>query len=139
MKKVLFICIHNSARSQMAEEILRLLSPDKFEVASAGLEPGELNPLVVEALKDLGVDIAGKKTQSVSDILKNGKQYDYVITVCDEASAEKCPTFPGSAQRLHWGFQDPSQLQGLDQEKLNNIRIIRDQIKAKIENWLLGQ
>jgi len=135
-KKVLFVCIHNSARSQMAEEILRLLASDRFDAESAGLEPGGLNPLVVEALKDYGIDIAGKRTQSVSDILKSGKQYDYVITVCDEVSAERCPAFPSSAKKIHWGFKDPSQLQGLDEEKLREICIIRDQIKVKIEKWL---
>ena len=123
----------------MAEEILRLLASDRFETESAGLEPGELNPLVVLALRDQGIDIAGKKTQSVAGILESKKQYDYVVTVCDEASAEKCPTFPSSAQRLHWGFADPSQLQGSDQKKFKSIQIIRNQIKNQIESWLAKQ
>ena len=83
-KKVLFVCIHNSARSQMAEELLRQLAGDRFEVESAGIEPGKLNPVVVEALKEEGIDITGKQTKGVSDLLKQNKHYDYVITVCDE-------------------------------------------------------
>ena len=137
MKKVLFVCIHNSARSQMAEELLRKLAPSRFVVESAGIEPGRLNPIVVEVLKeDEGIDISNKSTQAVADLMKQGKQYDYVITVCDETSAERCPTFPGKAQRLHWGFVDPSQFQGSDQEKKQKVRDVLKQIKQKIMQWL---
>ena len=94
-KKVLFVCIHNSARSQMAEEILRKLAGDRFEVESAGLEPGKLNPIIIESLKEEGIDITGKPTKAAFDLYKKGNHYDYVITVCDEASAERCPIFPG--------------------------------------------
>ncbi|MDD3374543.1 MAG: arsenate reductase ArsC [Candidatus Omnitrophica bacterium] len=135
-KKVLFVCIHNSARSQMAEEILRKLASNRFEVESAGLEPGVINPLVVEVLKEQKIDISHKKTQSVSSLIESGKKYDYVVTVCDEASAERCPVFPGDAKRLHWGFEDPSKLQGTNQEKMQKISIIRDQIKDKIKQWI---
>ncbi len=135
-EKVLFVCIHNSARSQMAEELLRKLGGDKFDVESAGIEPGKLNPVVIEVLKEIGIDITGKKTQSVMDLLKQGRLYSYVITVCDETSAERCPVFPGSAKRLHWGFIDPSKFDGAPEEKLERTRVVRDQIRQKIVDWL---
>ena len=135
-KKVLFVCIHNSARSQMAEELLRKLAGDRFEVESAGIEPGKLNPIVIEVLKEEGVNITGKQTQAVSDLVKMGKQYNYVITVCDETSAERCPIFPGMSQRLHWGFTDPSKFEGNLEEKLAKTRAVREEIRQKIEGWL---
>jgi arsenate reductase len=135
--KVLFACIHNSARSQMAEELLRQMAGERFEVESAGFEPGKLNPTVVEALKEEGIDITGKQTKAVSDLYKQGKNYDYVITVCDESSAERCPIFPGKAQRVHWGFTDPSKFVGDDQEKLVQVRQVKEQIKVQLKKWLL--
>ncbi len=135
-KKVLFVCIHNSARSQMAEELLRKLAGDRFEVESAGLEPGKLNPIVVEVLKEEGINIAGKQTKAAFDLFKKGNRYDYVITVCDEASAEKCPVFPGSSQRLHWSFTDPSRFQGTDQEKLAKVREVKEEIKGAVKEWI---
>ena len=135
-KKVLFVCIHNSARSQMAEELLRKLGGDRFDVESAGIEPGTLNPFVVKALKEEGIDISGKKTKAVFDLYKQGIQYNYVITVCDEASAERCPVFPGNAKRLHWGFTDPSKFQGSNDEKLVKVRAVREEIHAVISKWL---
>jgi arsenate reductase (thioredoxin) len=120
----------------MAEELLRQLGGDRFDVESAGIEPGVLNPVVVEVLKEVGVDIAGKKTQAVSDFLKQGRHYSYVITVCDETSAERCPVFPGHAKRLHWGFSDPSKFEGTWEEKLQKTRAVRDQIKDRIGQWL---
>lgn len=134
--KVLFVCIHNSARSQMAEELLRKFGKDRFEVESAGIEPGKLNPVVVEVLKEEGIDISGKKTQAVMDLLKRGKLYNYVITVCDETSAEHCPIFPGPATRLHWGFTDPSKFEGTWEEKIVRTRAVREEIRKKIEGWL---
>jgi len=134
-QKVLFICVHNSARSQMAEAWLNHLCGDVFEADSAGLEPGTLNPLVVEAMREVGIDISDKKTQSVFDVFKSGQLFAYVVSVCDESSAEKCPIFPGPAKRLHWSFPDPSQLQGSHREKLEKIRTIRDQIRTTIEKW----
>lgn len=134
-KKVLFVCIHNSARSQMAEAWLNHLCGDFFEVQSAGLEPGVLNPLVVEVMKEVGIDISHKKTQAVFDLFKKGSLFNYVIAVCDGASAEKCPVFPGPTERLHWNFPDPSKATGTNEEKLVQIRPIRDVIKQKIENW----
>ena len=135
-KRVLFVCIHNSARSQMAEELLRKLAGEHFEVESAGLEPGKLNPLVVKVLQQIGIDIEGKKTKSVASLIKSNQRYDYVITVCDEASAERCPVFPGNHQRLHWSFPDPSQFQGTDEEKCLKITEVLRNIAAKINEFL---
>jgi arsenate reductase len=134
-KKGLFICIHNSARSQMAEAFLKQICGDEFDVQSAGLEPGKLNLIVVEAMKEVGIDITGNQTKSVDAMLKSGKKFDYVVTVCDETSAERCPIFPGKTSRLHWGFTDPSGFQGTHEEKLAKTREVRDTIKAKIEAW----
>ena len=136
--KVLFVCIHNSARSQMAEAYLRQKGGDgdRFQVESAGLEPGNLNPVVVEAMQEIGIDISKNKTKSAFELYKQGNKYDYVITVCDEASAEKCPVFPGVAKRLHWGFKDPSSFQGTKEEKLAGTRAVREEIKQKIEGWI---
>jgi arsenate reductase (thioredoxin) len=134
-QKVLFICVHNSARSQMAEAFLNLACPDYFEGHSAGLDPGTLNPLAVQAMKEIGIDISGKKTQGVFDVFKSGQFFPYVITVCDETSANRCPTFPGVTKRLHWSFPDPAALTGSREERLEKTRKIRDQIRARIEMW----
>jgi len=133
--KVLFVCIHNSARSQMAEAFLNHYCPDRFEAQSAGLEPGKLNPLAVEAMRLRGIDISHKPTKSVFDLLASGVMFEYVITVCDEASAERCPVFPGVAKRLHWGFPDPSAFQGSPENKLQRTCDIRDQIEQRIRSW----
>ena len=119
----------------MAEAWLNRVCGDQFEAQSAGLEPGTLNPLVVEAMAEVGIDISHKGTQRVSDVLESGTAFAYVITVCDESSAEKCPVFPGSAKRLHWSFPDPSLLTGAHEEKLAAVRTIRDQIRERIEAW----
>jgi arsenate reductase (thioredoxin) len=132
---VLFICVHNSARSQMAEAWLNQICGDFFAAESAGLEPGTLNPLVVEAMEEVGIDISSKKTQAVFDVFKAGKLFAYVITVCDETNAEKCPIFPGIAKRLHWSFPDPSTLVGSRENKLVEVRKIRDEICDKIQTW----
>lgn len=136
MKTVLFVCIHNSARSQMAEAYVNKLGAGEWFAESAGLEPGKLNPIVVEALQEDGIDISGKKTNSVFDFLKQGKTYDYVVTVCDGANGERCPVFPGKAKRLHWEFKDPSSFQGTLEEKLAGTRIVRDQIKTKMQDLI---
>jgi len=134
-KKVLFICIHNSARSQMAEAFLNQICGDQFEAQSAGLEPGKLNPIVVEAMQEIGIDISRNQTKAVFDMYKSGKSFAYVVTVCDETSAERCPIFPGVTTRLHWSFPDPSAFQGSHDEKLARTREIRDTVKAKVEEW----
>jgi arsenate reductase len=135
-QKVLFVCIHNSARSQMAEAYLNKFGKGRFIAESSGIEPGTLNPIVVEAMKEDGIDISNNKTKSVFDFLKQGKMYSYVITVCDETAAERCPVFPGPGKRLHWSFKDPSSIQGSHDEKLQGTRMIRDQIKNRIKEWI---
>lgn len=135
-RKVFFVCVHNSARSQMAEAFLKQLACDKFEVESAGLEPGRLNPIVVEVMKEVGIDISPNKTKSVFDFYKQGKQYDYVITVCDESQSGACPVFPGRGERIHWGFKDPSSFQGTREEKLTDTRKVRYEIESRIKDWL---
>jgi arsenate reductase (thioredoxin) len=134
-KKVLFVCIHNSARSQMAEAFLNQICGKEFEAHSAGLEPGTLNPIVVEAMREIGIDISGNQTKAVFDFVKSTQTFAYVITVCDEASAERCPIFPGVTTRLHWSFSDPSSFQGTKEERLAGTRKVRDTIKRKIEQW----
>jgi arsenate reductase len=134
--RVLFVCIHNSARSQMAEEVLRKIAGDRFEVESAGFEPGTLNPIVVEVLKEEGINITGKATKAVFDLFKAGRLYNYVITVCDESSAERCPLFPGINQRVHWSFKDPSTFAGTPEEKLQKTRAVKEEIRQQIEAWL---
>ena len=134
-QNVLFICIHNSARSQMAEAWLNHFCGDHFAAESAGLEPGTLNPLVVEVMTEVGLDISRKETQAVFDVFKRGKLFSYVITVCDETSAERCPIFPGVTKRLHWSFPDPSTLTGNHDQKLDGVRKIRDEIRARIKAW----
>src|SRR5438094_8468498 len=134
-KKGLFICLHNSARSQMAAAWLNDICRDYFEAESAGLEPGELNPLAVQVMDEVGIDISNNKTQAVFDVFKSGQLFAYVITVCDETSAEKCPIFPGVTNRLHWSFTDPTALVGTQQERLEGTRKIRDEIRARIETW----
>lgn len=134
--KVLFVCVHNSARSQMAEALLKEMAGDRFEAESAGLEPGRLNPLAVEIMKEIGIDISGNQTKSAFDLFKEGRLYTHVITVCDETSAEQCPFFPGITTRLHWSFADPSGFTGTHEEKLEKTRQVREAIREKIAAWL---
>lgn len=133
--RVLFVCIHNSARSQMAEAWLNELCGDSLEAESAGLEPGKLNPIVVEAMAEVGIDISQNKTKSVFDLVKQGKMYRFVVTVCDKEAAEKCPIFPGVTTRVAWSFPDPSALQGSHEEKLQRTREIRDMIRERVADW----
>ena len=133
--KVLFICIHNSARSQMAEAYLNTLAGEQFYAESAGLEPGILNPYVVQVMKEEGIDISGNKIDSVFDFFKEGRSYDYVVAVCDAAKAEKCPVFPGVTSRLNWSFPNPADFTGTDEEILESTRKVRDHIKVKIEKF----
>ncbi|MBS1494983.1 MAG: arsenate reductase ArsC [Bacteroidetes bacterium] len=134
--KVLFVCIHNSARSQMAEAFLNYLAGDKFEAQSAGIEPGVLNSLVVESMKEAGIEISSNKTKSVFEMYEKGEEFDYVITVCEKEAADKCPVFAGGGKRIQWSFADPSKLTGNHEEKLKSISIIRDEIKGKIQEFI---
>lgn len=131
--KVLFVCVHNAARSQMAEAFMNHLCGDSYEAESAGLEPTELNPLVVEVMKEVGIDISQNKTKSVFDFYKAGRLYGFVITVCDESNAEMCPIFPGITARFHWSFEDPSRFTDSQGERLEKVRKIRDQIRDRVQ------
>jgi arsenate reductase len=119
----------------MAEAWLDYVCSDNFEAHSAGLEPGNLNPLAIEVMAEAGIDISKKKTQSTFELFKSGQLFTYVITVCDETNAERCPIFPGVTQRLHWSFPDPSAVTGTKEERLREVRAIRDEIRCKIEEW----
>jgi arsenate reductase len=134
-QNVLFICVHNSARSQMAEAWLNTLCGDRFTAESAGLEPGTINPLVVEVMREAGIDLSQKKTQAVFDVWKSGKLFQYVIAVCAESEEKGCPIFPGVTTRLSWPFPDPARVEGSDQERLQQVRTIRDNIRTRIEQW----
>jgi arsenate reductase len=120
----------------MAEAFLKQMAGDRYEVYSAGLEPGELNPLAVKAIAEAGIDISKNKTKSVFDFYREGKLFSYVITVCDQASSERCPIFPGITRRLHWSFEDPSSFSGSEEDKLKKTIAVRDSIKRKIKEWL---
>lgn len=132
--KILFLCIHNSARSQMAEAYLNKYSGGNFIAESAGLEAGNLNPLAVEVMKEDGIDISQNKTKNVFDFSREGRRYQYVVTVCDEASAAKCPVFPGVHKKITWSFTDPSSLTGTLEEKLATTREVRDKIKVAVQD-----
>ena len=133
---VLFVCIHNSARSQMAEAFLNKYGEGKYKAESAGLEPGKLNPNVVKVMQEVGIDLSQKSTQSVFDLFRKGAKYNAVVTVCDEASAEQCPIFPGRVKRLAWSFEDPSAFKGSAEEVLQHTREIRDEIELVIEDFV---
>lgn len=128
-KRVLILCTGNSARSQMAEGILRSIAGDRFDVASAGVAPSRVRPEAVEAMRDIGVDISTHRSKSVDEFLE--ERFDYVITVCDNAK-ESCPVFPGNAERIHWSFDDPAAYEGTDDEKLSEFIRVRDQIFEKL-------
>jgi arsenate reductase len=119
----------------MAEAYLKKFSGDRFEVESAGIEQGHLNPYVVRALLEEGIDISGKKTQGVSDLLKQGKSYDFVIAVCAKEAADRCPVFPGHATRLVWSNADPSTFTGSDEEIMTQVREVRDAIKEQVRQF----
>jgi arsenate reductase len=132
-QRVLFLCTHNSARSQMAEGFVRALAEDRFDVASAGTEATRVHPLAIRAMDEVGVDLRGHSSKTLDRLLP--ERWDYVITVCDRAN-ESCPYFPGAGQRLHWSFPDPSAAQGSEEERLAVFRRVRDEIGDRIRGWL---
>ena len=134
-KRVLVVCIQNSARSQTAEASMNQMCGEEYEGHSAGLSPGELNPLAVQVMHEIGVDISAHGTQSVFDIFKSGQMFAYVVTVCDQVSAERCPIFPGVTTRLQWSFPDPAGCEGTQEEKLQATREIRDMIHRQIAEF----
>ncbi len=129
--KVLFLCTGNSARSQMAEGYLRHAAGDRFEAMSAGIDPKGLNPLAVEAMREIGIDISGQESKAVAGLL--GQHIPYVVTVCDNAK-EHCPVFPGAWKFLHWSFEDPAAAEGTREQRLPVFRAVRDQIIARINS-----
>lgn len=133
-RRVLFICTHNSARSQMAEGLLRHLGGERFEVFSAGTEATLVRPLAIKAMGELGIDILGQQSKTLARYL--GEPFDEVITVCDTA-AEACPIFPGAAQRRHWSLEDPSKATGSEAAQLEVYRRVRDELRTRIEHELL--
>jgi arsenate reductase (thioredoxin) len=135
-KRILFICTHNSARSQMAEGLLRALAADQFEAFSAGTEATHVRPLAIKAMAELGIDISRQQSKTLDRYLN--EPFDEVITVCDTA-AEACPFFPGAAKRHHWSFPDPSKATGSEAEQLAVYRRVRDEIQARIEKELLTE
>ena len=128
-KRVLFLCTHNSARSQMAEGLLRDMAGDRFDVFSAGTEETRVHPLAIEAMRESGIDIGSQRSKTLDGF--SGQQFDYVITVCDRAN-ESCPIFPGSTERIHWSFDDPSAATGTDEQRLHMFREIRDAIQGRL-------
>jgi len=136
MRSVLFICVHNSARSQMAEAYLKHLGGGEFSVESAGFEPGPINPLVVQVMAEEGMDLSASRSQKVFDLFRDGRVFDYVITVCEEAQGAKCPVFPGMTHRLHLSFEDPSEVTGSPGEQLDKVRAIRDSIRAVVKEFV---
>jgi arsenate reductase len=134
--RVLFLCTHNSARSQMAEGMLRLLAEDRFEVHSAGTEATHVRPLAIWAMEEIGIDISGQESKTLNSYLE--EPFDYVITVCDEAN-EACPFFPGAKNRLHWSLEDPSRAGGTEDEQLAVFQRVRDEIRERIEHELVHE
>ena len=134
-RRVLFLCTHNSARSQMAEGLLRHMSGDRFEVMSAGTEATRVKPQAIEVMGEIGIDISSQESKTLERYL--GEPFDYVVTVCDDAN-ETCPVFPEAKSRLHWSFRDPSQATGTDEERLEAFRTARDEIQVRIEKELLA-
>jgi arsenate reductase len=132
-RRVLFLCTHNSARSQMAEGFLRALAGDRFEVSSAGTEATGVHPLAVKAMAEVGVDLSRHTSKTFDQLLD--QPWDYVITVCDAAN-EACPVFRGKVGRLHWSFQDPAQAAGTEEERLAVFRRVREEIRYRLADWI---
>ena len=136
MTRVLFLCTHNSARSQMAEGFLRAMAGDRFGAGSAGTEKTSVNPLAIRAMAEIGIDLGGHTSKLYADVASG--PWDYLITVCDDAN-ERCPWVPGSVKRLHWSFPDPSRATGSEEERLAVFRRVRDQIQERLTDWLRGR
>jgi arsenate reductase (thioredoxin) len=133
--RVLFLCTHNSARSQMAEGLLRSIAGDRFDAYSAGTEATHVRPLAIRAMEEVGVDISAQESETLDRYLDGS--FEYVVTVCDDAN-ESCPVFPGATNRLHWSFEDPSRAGGSEEERLEVFRRVRDEIRGRIEGELLA-
>jgi len=134
-KRILFFCIHNSARSQMAEAWLKQIGGNAFAVESAGLEPGTVKPLVIAVMREMGIDISQNRTQSVFDVFKSGRTFDYIIALCDEVNAKRYPVFPG-ARLLHWDFPECPKLSNVEEEQMTHFRYVRGLIKDRVTTWM---
>lgn len=135
-KRVLILCTGNSARSQMAEGLLREMAGDRFEVLSAGVEPSHVRPQAIEAMREIGIDISKHRSKSVDEFAR--QEFDYVITVCDNAN-ERCPVFPGQTKRIHWSFDDPAAAKGDEAERLVVFRRVRDEIETRLREFVESQ
>ena len=135
-KRVLILCTGNSARSQMAEGLLRKMAGDRFEVESAGVDPVRVRPEAIEAMREIGVDISAHRSKSVDEFAR--QEFDYVITVCDNAR-EHCPVFPGKTERIHWSFDDPAKAEGDQQARLAVFRRVRDEIENRLREFVSGK
>ena len=131
--RVLFLCTHNSARSQMAEGFLRAMAGDRFEAQSAGTEKTSVNPMAIRVMAERGIDLGGHASKVYDGLMQ--ERWDYLVTVCDDAN-ERCPFVPGSVKRLHWSFEDPSRARGTEEERLRVFRRVRDQIEQRLAEWL---
>ncbi|MGH2377968.1 MAG: arsenate reductase ArsC [Candidatus Limnocylindria bacterium] len=129
-QSVLFLCVHNSARSQMAEGLLRHIAGDRFEVASAGIEAGSVRPEAVEVMREIGIDISHHRSKRADEL--SDRSFDLVVTTCDEAK-DACPLFPGAPQMLHWGFPDPAAVTGTHEERLRAFRRVRDGLRDEVQ------
>jgi len=134
-QRVLILCTGNSARSQMAEGLLRNDAGDRFAAFSAGVEPSYVRPLAIQAMREVGIDIGAQRSKSVDEF--SGEEFDYVITVCDNAN-ERCPVFPGKTKRIHWSFEDPAAASGDEAAQLAVFRRVRDQIRDQLSQWVSG-
>jgi len=132
-RSVLILCTGNSARSQMAEGLLRHIGGTRYEVFSAGTKPVGLNPLAIKAMREVGIDISAQRSKSVAEF--SGQEFATVITVCDNA-AEECPVFPGAPQRVHWSVTDPAAVSGTKEEKLGAFRKVRDELERRIQSFV---
>lgn len=132
-KRVLFLCTGNTCRSQMAEGFLKKFAGDRFEVFSAGISPGQVNPLAIKVMSEIGIDISRQRSKSVQEF--SGQKFDYVITLCSSAR-QTCPVFPGVYENIHWDLEDPALAWGTEEERLLVYRRVRDLIKKHLENWL---
>ena len=132
-KRVLILCTGNSARSQMAEGLLRQMGGDRFDVASAGVSPTRVRPEAIAVMKEIGIDISNHHSKSVEQF--SGQEFDYVITVCDNAN-EQCPVFPGNTKRIHWSFEDPAAAEGDEQSRLAVFRRVRDEIRHRLRAFI---
>lgn len=131
-KSVLILCTGNSARSQMAEGLLRHDAGDRFKVASAGVDPSQVRPLAIRAMNELGIDISDHRSKSIDEF--EGQHFDYVITVCDNAN-QQCPVFPGNTKRIHWSIEDPAAVAGSEEDQMNVYRRVRDRLRDKLREF----